>query len=362
MPQNKNHHYVPQFYLRFFSQDGRSVGTYSLKSQRSVLNAPIKGQCQRGYFYGRDGIAETAFSAAEGATAKVLKDIAVARLPPTPQRGNHVVLMFHVVSQHARTASMASEQAAFDHAIAGSLLRQAVPSVTESPVTEAMRHIIPMFPLTLDLRCVVLVNGTRTPLVTSDNPVVLYNQLLEERSYASNTGLQSVGLQIYLPLNPDCALFFYDQDVYGVGPRNPTSLVLDNPYDIDQLNGLQVVNAEENLYFDNRRDYQQIASLHERYKRFRRRRRANVVNQREMPIKKDESRELVALFREDVKCHFNPSFLKILKRARLAKGKLATGAFVRDPVLCQKHDRFQELVRLGQRQPSDFLQFIRDEA
>jgi hypothetical protein len=375
LPQNKNHHFVPQFYLRFFSQNGRSIGAYSLADRHVVESASIRGQCQRGYFYGRDGTAETAFSTAEGASAKVLKDIAATQRPPRPQGDNHIVLMFHVVSQHARTASMASEQIEFDDAFAKSLLRPTLPRdgltvadldrvtiTTESPVSEAMHLIIPMFPLTLDLRCIVLMNATKTPLITSDNPVVLYNQLLEERSYVSNTGLQSVGLQIYLPLGPDAGLFFYDKDVYGVGPKNPTRVVLTNPYDIEQLNGLQVVNAEKNLYFDSSQDFRQLAHLHAKYQPHRRKRRANFINQREMPIKRDESRELIAFFREDVRCKFTPTFLKTLKRAKLARTKLMGGTFVRDPKVCDKHDQFQDLIRLGKRQPSDLLKFLRDEA
>jgi hypothetical protein len=373
---NKNHHFVPQFYLRTFSPDGRSIGLCRIDTGDVIQTASIRGQCQRAHFYGRDGTAEDAFSQAEGATATVLRDINKAALPPTRWGPNHAILMFHIVSQHARTAYMADEQNEFHDGYARTLLRSALPrdGVTaedldrfrfrvDHPVQEALRHILPMFPLTLDLRCVVLVNVTGSALITSDNPVVLYNQLLEERTWVSNTGLQSVGLQIYFPLNASTALFFYDPGVYGVGRTNPTRVVLRNRSDVEQLNGLQVVNAQSALFFDPRHTAQtELRQALATYRRHRRTRRATFVSQREFPIKKDETRELVGFFREDVRCHLRLTFLRTLKRARQARPDLLKRTSLRDPKLSERYDAFQVLVRAGQRQPGDFLQFIRDEA
>ena len=183
--------------------------------------------------------------------------------------------MFHVVSQHARTMYAGDEQNEFSDHFAKSVIRPTLPQdgitaedldqvkvVLSDPVGEALRMIVPAFPLTMDLRCVALVNQTKFGFITSDNPVVLYNQLLEERTYASNTGLQSVGLQIYLPLTPAVACFFYDSDVYGVGLRNPTRLLLQGE-DIGRLNALQLLNARDNVYFHT--DYNAPSQLSKLY-------------------------------------------------------------------------------------------------
>jgi Protein of unknown function (DUF4238) len=44
MPQNKSHHFVPQFLLRLFSVDGSSIGLYNLRSGRIVTEAAVKHQ------------------------------------------------------------------------------------------------------------------------------------------------------------------------------------------------------------------------------------------------------------------------------------------------------------------------------
>ena len=65
MPQNKNHHFVPQFYLRRFGSD-RFVAAFTLAGRRHVPRASIAGQCQRPYLYGKDPAVEAKLSAIEG--------------------------------------------------------------------------------------------------------------------------------------------------------------------------------------------------------------------------------------------------------------------------------------------------------
>ena len=46
MAENKNHHFVPQFYLRNFGNGG-SIGLYNFSRAVHMPTASIKGQCQR---------------------------------------------------------------------------------------------------------------------------------------------------------------------------------------------------------------------------------------------------------------------------------------------------------------------------
>ena len=48
----KNQHYVPQSYLRCFSADNSSIGTFCIKDGRCFENATIKGQAKKEWFYG----------------------------------------------------------------------------------------------------------------------------------------------------------------------------------------------------------------------------------------------------------------------------------------------------------------------
>jgi hypothetical protein len=82
MPENKLQHYVPKCHLRpFFSgNEGAAINLYSVGSDRLILSAPMKDQCARDYFYGKDKRLERALQDPEGSYATV---VAKAAAEPT---------------------------------------------------------------------------------------------------------------------------------------------------------------------------------------------------------------------------------------------------------------------------------------
>lgn len=52
MAKNKKQHFVPRFYLRKFSADGRSVNIWNLTNEKRIQGANLKNQCYKDYFYG----------------------------------------------------------------------------------------------------------------------------------------------------------------------------------------------------------------------------------------------------------------------------------------------------------------------
>ncbi len=72
MANNKNHHFVPQFYLRRFGSNGR-VALYNLDSKRHIPQASIAGQCQRAHLYGRDQRVESAPERVNAFETRVLR-------------------------------------------------------------------------------------------------------------------------------------------------------------------------------------------------------------------------------------------------------------------------------------------------
>jgi hypothetical protein len=104
----------------------------------------------------------------------------------------------------------------------------------------------------LDLKWKLLENRTRRLFIASDNPAVRYNQFLEKRHFlASNTGVASKGLQIFLPIGPRHMLMLYDGDIYRIGGRKhlETHIEVEREADVEALNILQTANADEVLYF-----------------------------------------------------------------------------------------------------------------
>ncbi len=95
MPEGKNQHFVPQFYLRNFarSDSTKLICTFHIPSARYVPNATIKGHACDDYFYGKDG-AEQALQEFEGKVSPTIaRIIASERLPELdfPINGGHPV-------------------------------------------------------------------------------------------------------------------------------------------------------------------------------------------------------------------------------------------------------------------------------
>src|SRR5271156_3941827 len=81
MPQNKVQHFVPRVLLRPFSLNGEgaAINLYQGAQNKAVRDAPLKSQCARNYFYGRDLKLEKLLGGLEGAFAAMLAQIDSAR-------------------------------------------------------------------------------------------------------------------------------------------------------------------------------------------------------------------------------------------------------------------------------------------
>jgi hypothetical protein len=76
----KSQHFVPQCYLRQFSdnQSLKTISLYNLKKSRCISGASIKGQCARDYFYDRTGIIDKILGGYEGRYSTIVRKITSA--------------------------------------------------------------------------------------------------------------------------------------------------------------------------------------------------------------------------------------------------------------------------------------------
>ena len=54
MADKKRQHYVPKFYMRHFSDDGKLFCIYDVKNKTVRPNVPLSKQCSKSYLYGTD--------------------------------------------------------------------------------------------------------------------------------------------------------------------------------------------------------------------------------------------------------------------------------------------------------------------
>jgi|GEM_PF-2835876 len=265
MYKRKDHHYVPQFYLRnFSSNDSRNcVNLYNLKQGKLIPQVSIKEQAKEKYLYGEDDIIESKLSEIESSTAPIIK-----RIIETERFGSQddkdQVLRF-IMYQYSRIVHREKLMKQQMSALWGTELDDPIMNKGLS-VKEMVEMVEEQLPYLQFLDLLLLKNSTDIPFITSDNPVVLYNHLMEKNASMVSAGWANKGLQVIIPLSPDYTLLAYDIFMYK--PDKVVSgkdIVRVREQEVKQLNGLQYINAAKNLFFDESMDLEIVKTYIEQY-------------------------------------------------------------------------------------------------
>lgn len=257
----KNQHYVPQFYLRNFSEDGRSLKKVVLSSGKVFETSSIKGECSKDYFYGNDGFVERMLGCIEEDCAEYFRDALQINQDKDviPNKMRCCVAAFAAL-QSMRTKKsktfFADTDKEHNKILAGLYERDFGPDSIPDELKEkdystlsqtAVYSAIMLYPALCDLTCIFLDNETDEEFVLSDNPVVCQNPLLEKFTTCNCSGFATRGLQIFIPLTPRRVVCLYDSEVYKFPHKSLVHIY--SKKDVIALNNLQFINAESNVYF-----------------------------------------------------------------------------------------------------------------
>lgn len=251
---------MPQFYLRLFAADPnrRRIHVFNLSRRQAFQGVGLKDQCYRNRFHGQTDEVENALAELEGLLAPVLRRVICgSRLPPHGSE-DHAMLVLFVTYQMLRTAreaertnerldKMMKKVMSHERRFEGVDLDE-VRIGYNNPVMVGLQMAPHIAPYLSDLRLNLICAPDNSGFVTSDHPVFKYNQHYEGLKGFSMTGARSRGLQVFVPLSPHHILFLCDRQVYQLR-HGVNNIVTASLSDVRALNGMQVVNAEANLYF-----------------------------------------------------------------------------------------------------------------
>lgn len=278
MAEKEKQHFVPKFYLKRFSfnEEEQQIGIYNKTQGKYIQQGSLKAQAYKKNYYGKDGELEDALGMIEGKMAPLLSKICKENLIPKDGSKGHFFLLMLLVSTDLRNPVI---REMMDKAISQLLLATQGDLGQFSPFFEngtlnlinapqiIMRQMHKQIVLCSDLHFKFLINKTSQAFITSDNPVIKYNQFLEGRNIIdAATGSSSLGIQMILPLNHRLSVMFYDSKIYKVGDKKKMTLDLDDIQDVIQLNILQFLNSKNNVLFDHRISENDIKSLHSKAK------------------------------------------------------------------------------------------------
>lgn len=266
--ETKNQHYVPQFYQRNFSQDGKTIATYVLSKNKFIPRAPIKNQSSGDYFYSDNMTIEKTLGDIEGMANGVIKKIIntpMEKLTGEEEEILYIFTMLQVGRTNFQVELIRESATIFSRKILKKLVDAKRKIGKEKEVKDITDEIVDCIEVDFnsigamalgtqaqlekicrDLRYKILINHTDKTFITSDNPAVTYDIFMERMT--QNYALGSRGLMIYLPLSPKHGVLFYDAECYKIGDKKKKFVLLTLEKDIVELNKLIIAKATNVIY------------------------------------------------------------------------------------------------------------------
>lgn len=338
--ETKNQHYVPQFYQRFFSSDPnhKTIGAYIIKQRKYIPMAPIKNQSSGDYIYSDNQKIEDALGKMEVLASEVIKKIisdpkavlsskdwytiysfTFMQIGRTLDRANFLQESTEVSLKMVLKKYVEAKRNSDDAAEVELLTDQVMDAISinlPKPALLSLGNHAMLVNTCIDLKMKVLINQTKVPFITSDNPACMYSMFLErvgDPTYA----LGSKGLMFYLPFTTNLALMFYDPMCYKLGDKKKSYVEITQKADIENLNKLSACYANEMLYCLNGSissyDLEKLADMHDK---FRPTNRANAIS----GIKHGNG-EIVGTITNSIYCKLALQFVKELPASKAITAK-----------------------------------------
>ena len=217
----RKEHYVPQFYLKNF---GDRIYLYDKSDRKIHPSTPKDIAFERNFYVKPDDNdaaerVEHALGQFEGVASTVISNIIRAESLAGLSRDDWSILYVFVMLQFARTPEFRNRRREDLQYMLDWFVEQL--GVTDFHFVEkeedagpihfgSMLDFIKLAPYLIQMRVRLLKNDTGIPLWTSDNPVVCYNGL------TGKLGVDSPGVEFYLPLTPKLLLMFYDDTYFNL--------------------------------------------------------------------------------------------------------------------------------------------------
>jgi len=173
-----------------------------------------------------------------------------------------------------------------------------------------------------DLSYKLIVNKTSVPFITSDNPLVKYNQFMEMNQYPrGSTGFASLGLQMFLPICPEKMIIVFDPWSYKVGSQKKAVVQTSDIKDINQLNLLQMLNCNQTVFFNHKMTKEALEELNKNSKRYER--PHQVVTKEFHNVKRngriEDNSSVIMHTTTECRIKLNLTFIKLTDRAKFFK-------------------------------------------
>ncbi|MDP2899244.1 MAG: DUF4238 domain-containing protein [bacterium] len=265
---------MPQYHLRLFAGGKRYIHLASRDGSRFVSFASVRGQCARRKFYGNQRVEDWLgrLESRHAAVYRAVVDIAWGVRTSALSEEEHRSLREAILIQRSRTprkarvvASSIDQMTLYAYceylkALPATRERQAtITAIERGDVSVKDTQFISLMlsiqtasraaAAIADLSLLVLRDHTTIPFVMGDTPCVFSNHYMRAIRDSGVLGFVTPGLMAVLPINSRTQVLLYDGAVYTPDYSTAGCIDIFRVADVSLLNALQILSAEENVYF-----------------------------------------------------------------------------------------------------------------
>ena len=261
MSEYKKQHYVPVFYMKNFSSNGKSFSVLQVEKQRIINNASVRNQCQEKYFYGENLNLEHQYQEYEKSWSAAIHNIIDGN--PISEIDKDSLKEF-ALFQRSRTRAASDyrkeqnkqstveyfKSIALSYGINPDKHQNLIDSMADEKAKELStpEEIIEMAkdvrPYLNDLQVLIINYKTSVKLISSDTPVIMINPMCG----IHGVGLGSMGLVIFFPVDPTKLVVIYDGLFYSPLGIKGDSFISNDDNEVKVLNTYQYASANKILF------------------------------------------------------------------------------------------------------------------
>lgn len=273
MAEYKNQHYVPKFLLRGWTDDEK-VFPYHIENRAEYPKTSISNLCSDDYFYGDPEI-EKSLNPLETRHKEIVEELRDTKSFPTLDAMDIQYFCVFVLLQRNRTKETKEQAEENIDNLAKEFIRTKIESgevenkefggktvlerldnvkiTRDNPLSLPILMALTGVEQILDLEVALIVNNTEKEFIISDHPVAHDNKRFKNEADRFLVGIQSKGLQMFVPLADDLQVMLYDPSSYLVDYSDKAArrVTTDSVSVIKGLNDLQLINAHEAVYYRN---------------------------------------------------------------------------------------------------------------
>lgn len=257
----KKQHYVPRFYLKFFTDSDNKFNVYDFETKSLIPNRVYyESQCYKKYFYGEDGILEEQLSNKEGEWSTVckkaiagddlseaditsLKEFVLYQKQRTNDNYNHCIEERESIIREYTRHLYNQKGWEFDD-VAENFCKQRAeeeisPAENISIASKMLKYIE-------DLGVLIVRYSTKHKLLINDSPVVTVNAFMKFQGF----GYDNVGVAFLMPLSPSNLLIVYDDQLYK-GYKGSIYVESTSEDEVLNINRYMIIHSERMFYSTN---------------------------------------------------------------------------------------------------------------